>query len=150
MTAKKPKSQHKQVGRPTVRTPEVMRKIEEVAMLDGTVEEMAYYAGIHRDTLYAWMATDKDLSDRISSLRQRPVLLARQSVANHIKADGDLALKYLERKRKSEFSPRTEQVEMNITEAQKFDEAESAEITRALNLVGLGSLIQVNGKTKKV
>jgi hypothetical protein len=100
--AKKPKKSHKKVGRPTVFTEEVIRKIEEVASLDGSVEEMAYYAGIHRDTIYAKLAEDKDFSDRIQHLKERPVLKARQTVVRSLD-DPNHAFKYLERKRKKEF-----------------------------------------------
>ena len=92
------------VGRPTVKTDEVIRKIEEVAALDGSVEEMAYYAGIHRDTLYAWLKDDKDLSDRIQALRERPILKARQTIAKSLD-DPKHAQWYVERKRKKEFGP---------------------------------------------
>lgn len=95
-------------GRPTKRTPEVIQKIEEVAALDGSIEEMAYYAGIHRETLYAWMRDDKDLSDRITELRERPVLKARQSVVKNLD-DPDRAFRYLQHKRRAEFSTRVEQ-----------------------------------------
>lgn len=96
-----------EVGRPTVMTDEVIRKIEEVAALDGSVAEMAYYAGIHPDTIYAHLKENKDFSDRISALRERPILKARQTIVKALD-NPDHAFKYLERKRKSEFSSRTE------------------------------------------
>lgn len=95
------------MARPTKRTVEVTKKIEEVAALDGSVEEMAYYAGVHRDTLYLWLKQDKTFSDRIAELRERPVLKARQTVVKSLE-DPDRAFRYLERKRKREFSTRTE------------------------------------------
>ena len=95
------------MARPTKKTPEIIQKIEEVAALDGSVEEMAYYAGIHRETLYVWMKEDKEFSDRIQELRERPVLKARQTVVKSLD-DADIAFKYLERKKKHEFSQRTE------------------------------------------
>jgi hypothetical protein len=89
-------------GRPTVMTEEVLRKIEEVAALDGSVAEMAYYAGIHVDTIYAKMASDKAFSERIAALRERPVLKARQTIVKSLD-DPNHAFKYLEKKRKKEF-----------------------------------------------
>lgn len=94
-------------GRPTKRTEEVIRKIEEVAALDGSVEEMAYYAGVHVDTVYGWLQADKAFSERIKALRERPVLKARQTVVKSLD-DPDNAFKYLERKKKAEFSTRSE------------------------------------------
>lgn len=91
------------LGRPTKRyDPEVIRKIEEVAALDGSVGEMAHYAGINPDTLYSWLKDDKALSERIAALRARPVLKARTKAI----ADMDnywKAMDYLKRKRKGEF-----------------------------------------------
>lgn len=98
MAVKKPKKK----GRKTVFTPEVIRKIEEVAALDGSVEEMAYYAGIHRDTIYRKLQSDKVFFDRIQDLRERPVLKARQTVVRALD-DPNFAHKYLEKKRRKEF-----------------------------------------------
>ena len=41
-------------------------------------------------------------------VRLYATFLARKSVIGHMEKDGGLALKYLERKRKKEFSPRAE------------------------------------------
>ena len=89
-------------GRPTKLTDEVRRKIEEVAALDGSVEEMAYYSGVHRTTLYNWLQEDKDFFDRIQELRERPVLKARQTIVKALD-DPQYAHKYLEKKRRKEF-----------------------------------------------
>lgn len=89
-------------------TDEAIRKIEEVAALDGSVAEMAFYANVHVDTVYAHLKENKEFSDRISALRERPVLLARQTVVKSISSDPDMAMKYLERKRRKEFATRVE------------------------------------------
>lgn len=103
----------KKAGRPTDKTPEVILKIEEVAALDGSIEEMAFFAGISRATLYRWLDEDPVFKDRIEALRQEPVLLARRTVIKAIQDNANIAITYLERKKKSEFSPRTE-VEHNL------------------------------------
>lgn len=95
------------MARPTEKTEDIIRKIEEVAALDGSIEEMAFYANIHRATLYRWLEDDKELSDRITALRQKPVLKARQAVVKGLD-NFDNGLRYLERKKKLEFSLRTE------------------------------------------
>ena len=97
----------KSPGRPTVFTPEVIRKIEEVAALDGSVKEMAFYAGIHVDSIYAKMASDKAFSDRINALREMPVLKARQTIIQSLNQPQH-AQWYIARKRKDEFSERVE------------------------------------------
>lgn len=94
-------------GRPTVFTPEAIRKIEEVAALDGSVAEMAYYAGIHPDSIYAKLKEDAVFSDRIRALRERPVLKARQTLVNSLGLPQH-AQWYMARKKKLEFSERQE------------------------------------------
>lgn len=94
-------------GRPTVRTSDVNRKIEEAAAIGCTVEEIAFYAGIHRDTLYAWMVDDKELSDRVRELQEKPVIKARQTMVKALD-DPHYATWYLSRKKKKEFSERVE------------------------------------------
>jgi hypothetical protein len=91
-----------EVGRPTKMTDDVIRKIEEVAALDGTVEEMAFYANIHKDTIYSWLKEDKKFSDRIADLRQRPFLKARQEVIKGLN-NYQNAMDYLKRKKRKEF-----------------------------------------------
>ena len=97
-----------EVGRPTKFTDEVVRKIEEVAALDGSVAEMAYYADVHVDTIYAWMKENKEFSDRIAALRERPILKARQTIMKSLETPQG-AQWYLARKKKLEFTERVEQ-----------------------------------------
>ena len=101
------KIEKRKVGRPIAVTPEVRTKIEEVAALDGTVEEMASYAGIGRQTLYDYIKENPVFSDRIQALRERPVLKARNTVMKAIE-EPQHAEWYLERKKRNEFSPRVE------------------------------------------
>lgn len=91
-----------EAGRPTKLTEEMRRKIEEAAALDASMEEIAFYAGVHRSTLYEWVAQDKDLSDRIQELRERPILKARQTITKALD-DPNHAFRYLEKKRRKEF-----------------------------------------------
>lgn len=90
------------MARPSVMTDEVIRKIEEVAALDGSVGEMAFWADIHPDTIYAHLKEDKEFSDRINALRERPILKARQTITKALD-DPHHAFKYLEKKRRKEF-----------------------------------------------
>lgn len=90
------------VGRPTKLSEEARRKIEEIAALDGSVEEMAFYAGIHRATLHRWLTEDKEFSDKVAGLRLNPVLKARRTVVESL-SDHNSAYRYLEKKRSKEF-----------------------------------------------
>ena len=94
-------------GRPTVMTKEICQKIEEVASLGGTFEEMAMYADITRQSIYAYMEEHPEYSDRIDALREKPILKARNTIMADMDTP-DTAKWYLERKRKSEFGPKVE------------------------------------------
>lgn len=91
------------VGRPTVDTPELRKKIEMAASYDCTHNEMALYAGISRETLHQIFKADEQFSDRIKTLRDTPVMLARETVIKAMKKRPKLAFKYLERKVRKEF-----------------------------------------------
>lgn len=118
-----------EVGRPSKLTPECVMKLEEIFALDGTVEEACFFADISRNTFYEWMKEHPELSDRFEALRNNPVLLARRSVIEGL-GDPELALKYLERKRRNEFSTRTE-----TDNTTKVDMSGSLETTKTEDIV---------------
>ena len=67
-------------GPPSKLTPENKTRIEQIAALDGSVLEMAYYCDVTPQTIYNWIGQDKDLFNRIERLRAKPILAARQRV----------------------------------------------------------------------
>lgn len=83
---------------------DVIRKLENVWGLGGTDAEAAFYADISKAALSEYLTKHPDISERKEALKNNPILLARKSVIDGIKIDPDLALKYLERKCKDEFS----------------------------------------------
>ena len=78
-------------------------KIEEVAALDGSVEEMAYFCDVSRQTIYNWLEEDEVLFDKVERLRARPVLKARQTVNKKMTETYSNAADYLKRKARKEF-----------------------------------------------
>lgn len=88
-------------------TPETIRKLEEAFAIDASVKEACYYADISTDTYYRWIKEFPELSDKLERLREKPILKARQTVVKSLDQP-DYAFKYLERKKKDEFSPRQE------------------------------------------
>lgn len=88
-------------------TPETVNKLEEVFAIDGSIEEACFYANISRQTYYNWIKNNPEMENRFDSLRQKPVLRARQAVIRGLD-NFDNGLRYLERKKKLEFSLRTE------------------------------------------
>lgn len=89
-------------------TPDTIRKLEEAFAIDASVLEACFYADISHDTYYRWIKENPELSDKFERLREKPVLTARQTVVKAISTDSDMAMKYLERKKKLEFSTRQE------------------------------------------
>lgn len=94
-------------GRPTVMTKETIRKLEEVFAIGGSDSEACFYAGISKESLYAYCREHPEFTDRKESLKEKPILKARQTVVKSLDQP-DYAFKYLERKKKDEFSPRQE------------------------------------------
>ncbi len=86
-------------------TDDVVRKLIEAFKLDVSVEEACLYAGIAKDTFYRKLKEDEGFSDEVGSARMYATMAARLSVLKAIPTDPHLALKYLERKRREEFSP---------------------------------------------
>lgn len=89
-------------------TPETVNKLEEVFALGGSDLEACFYAGISRQTLYNYQHDHPEFVERKEELKEQPILKARRSVLNGIDTDPELALKFLERRKKSEFAQRTE------------------------------------------
>lgn len=99
-------------GRPTKMTALTVKKLEEAFALGCSDLEACLYADISKQTLYSYQQDHDEFIDRKELLKQRPVLEARKSVVHHLKNDGKLAMKYLERKLSNEFSLRA-QVEID-------------------------------------
>lgn len=95
-------------GRPTVMTTEVIEKLESAFLLGCTDNEACFIANISPAALYVYQDKHPEFTERKLLLKENQIYLARESVAKGIKRDPVLALKYLERKLKSEFSLRTE------------------------------------------
>jgi predicted DNA-binding protein YlxM (UPF0122 family) len=103
MAKKLPGKKKDKGGRELLLTDELRVKIEEVAALDGTVEEMAYYCDVSRQTIYNWFKLEPDLFDKVERLRLRPILLARQTINKEMKKSYSNAIDYLKRKKRLEF-----------------------------------------------
>lgn len=84
-------------------TPENRVKLQYAASIDASVEEMAYYCDVSRQTIYNWLEEDKELFDKIERLRANPVFTARQTVIDSLE-DPNHAFKYLSKKKKDEFA----------------------------------------------
>ncbi len=86
---------------------EVIQKLEEVFALGGTDLEACLWADISKAALYNYQKTNPHFVDRKEKLKERPILKARQTVIKALQ-DPQHAQWFLERKKKDEFSSRSE------------------------------------------
>ena len=93
------------VGRPSSFTPELIGKLEHAFSLGCSDLEACFYADISKTALYNYQKDNPEFVDRKEALKQSPTFIARNTVVREIAEKGELALKYLERKVKAEFSP---------------------------------------------
>lgn len=100
----------KDVGRPTVMTPDAIAKLEQAFSLGASDTEACFYAGVSPDSLYAYQKKHPEYAERKAALKDKLILKARTVIAKSME-DGDkqTAQWYLERKKKDEFSSRSEQ-----------------------------------------
>lgn len=106
------------MARPTVMTDDIIDKLEYAFSLGCSDNEACLHAGIAPATLYKYQEDNPKFTERKHLLKESPILLARQSVLKGLKDNPDLALKFLERRKKDEFSTKVEN-EHKITELPK-------------------------------
>lgn len=94
-------------GRPSVVTPDVVAKLESAFAIGCSKVEACLFAGIGRDAFYNYLAKNPQFADRILELQNRPILKARNTIVDSL-SDPKNAQWFLERKRKKEFSTRSE------------------------------------------
>ena len=94
-------------GKFTKLTDDVVKKLEEIFLLDGTVEEACFFAGISKQTLYNWFKDNPKMQERMDALRNEPFLKARRTIVKNLE-NPQYAFEYMKRKKKDEFSERAE------------------------------------------
>lgn len=94
--------------RPTVMTTEVIAKLEEAFAWGCTDREACLWAGIAQPTLYLYQEKHPEFIDRKEALKDTPILNSRATVARSVKKDPRMAMDYLSRKKKDEFSTKAE------------------------------------------
>lgn len=121
------------MARPTIFTPEVLQKLEQAFALDCTDEEACFYADISPSSLYAYQARKPKFLERKQALRLQPILKARMELVRGLGGNPELSLKYLERKRRDEFSPKQIseiKTDMTFREEGRLDRESLREIAR--------------------
>lgn len=119
------------IGRPTVVTPEVLLKLEEVFALGGSDKEAMLYANISSSTFYKYQDEHPEFKERKEELRETPVLLARRTVVKSLADDTNSAWRYVERKDEG-LNPK--QTIDHTTKGEKIDNSDAIkELTQKLN-----------------
>lgn len=117
----------------TKKTEETIKKLEEAFALDASVEEACFYANISKPTYYSWIKQEPKLEERFNDLRQKPILLARQTVIQKMTDSYSNSMDYLSRKKKAEFSTRSEvDVNAKLNVDVSIDEGMSTDMTNIL------------------
>jgi len=110
-------------GRPTKMTDDTINKLEHAFSIGASDEEACFYADISTQTLYTYQKKNKKFLERKEALKINPVLQSRQVVIKEIigekkfnkktkkeewirRPNAQMAMSYLEKKRKSEFGNR--------------------------------------------
>lgn len=84
MTKRKPKSEHKKDGRPTVMTPEVLGKLEDAFMNAFTDEMACLYAAVSTTALYDYCIENPKFAERKEELKQTPNLVAQKTLVGDL------------------------------------------------------------------
>lgn len=110
---KKPKRRKRPLGRPTIMTQDKIDKLVEAFKYGASDVEACAYADIATTTLYKYQEKNPDFADYKAKLKELPIFTARKSVVDRLPKDPELALKFLERRKRDEFSLRTEHTGKN-------------------------------------
>jgi hypothetical protein len=95
-------------GRPTIMDELTLQKLQVAFCMGCTDLEACQFAGISKSTLYNYQNDNPEYLEQKEIWKENPTLKARAAVYSNMGFNADLALKYLERKKKDEFSLRTE------------------------------------------
>lgn len=92
-------------GRPTKKTPEVVKKLKQIFMYDGTVEEACLYAGISKVIYYKWIKEDVNFFNEMNSARLYPYITAKKTLIKSMESDNEAiaqkgAIEFLKRRDK--------------------------------------------------
>ena len=91
----------------------ILAKLEEVTALDASIPEVVFYADISQDSYYRYLKAHPKFASRLESLRNKPVLRARQTIVTAL-GDPNFAFKYVEKKRRKEFGNEEQQVKVDV------------------------------------
>lgn len=74
----------KKEGRPTKKTETVVKKLEDLFKVGGTVEQACAYAGITKPTYYEWLDKDEDFLTKMEAAKHYADIAAKNIVVEAI------------------------------------------------------------------
>lgn len=95
------------MARPTKMTPETLDKLRQAYLIGANDKEAYAYAGISHETFYNYIQKHPEFREQIDRWQDEPILKAKTTIVKNLD-DVKNSQWYLERKRKDEFSVRTE------------------------------------------
>jgi len=119
-------------GRITDKTPEVVKKLEDILRIDWTISEACSYANISRPTYYKWLKEDELFSIKMEDAGEYAFVEARKTINKCIKdGDGKLALDVM-RRRDARYRDKLEQ-EQNVNMNLEVSGASDEELQKIIN-----------------
>lgn len=95
-------------GRPTIFTPETIRRLKDAFLKGMNDTDACFYAGVGKSAFYDYQKAHPEFSDEKERLRANPVLKAYDAIYGAIvTGDVNTAKWLLERKRKDDFSTKS-------------------------------------------
>jgi hypothetical protein len=95
------------MSRPTVITPDIIIQLKQAFAIGCTDEEACAYAKIGKSSLYRYIEQHPEFREESNRLKKEPILKAKNTIVRSLDDVKD-AQWYLERKKKDEFSLRSE------------------------------------------
>lgn len=100
-------------GRPRANIEQYLTNIQPYLEVGCSLYEACLHGCVPYTTVIDYQKNDDEIRKKIERMSNVPILTARQSVVGSMAENAELALKYLERKKKDEFSLKTE-VDSNV------------------------------------
>lgn len=75
----------------------IIDQLEKAFSTGATDLEACCYAGIHLSDLNSYLKTNPEFKQKKEALKQRPLLIARQTLLKGLKEDPKIALEFLDR-----------------------------------------------------
>lgn len=106
----------KLTGRPTVFTPEVVQKLEDLISQDVEIERACKFVGISESAYYRECQDNPEFREKMAKAQEYPVILASRTIAKAIK-DGDVqSARRMKQSRDKRYRPDTAKISMERVE----------------------------------